>query len=149
MKELRCPNCALEFDSCARFCTQCACRLQPIDISCNMCGLSCRLGHDETPSSGLHGLIYQKIRGYYESTAGNGYGALDDDTTYTFSLCEFCLDWLFSKFQLKVSVSDYSGRQTEQQHFRPAAQRVAEDEWRKMKKEFTEEHDKRAAARNK
>jgi len=111
---------------------------------CNMCGLLCTLGDEATGAD--YGLINARASGGYESTPGNGHGALDDCTHYTFSLCEFCLDWLFSRFKVPVKVDDYvSGEEAEP--WRPAAQRVAEDEWRKMKQEFQTEHDKRAAAR--
>lgn len=111
-----------------------------------MCGLSCALRDDGHPCWGNHGLINQTVSGGYESTPGNGSGALDDATNYNFSLCEFCLDWLFQQFKVPVETSDYmSGGEIEP--WRPASQRVSEDDWRKMKQKFQTEHDKRAMAR--
>ena len=73
---------------------------------CNLCGLSCVIGPSESPASGPHGLIEATVTGGYESTPGNGCGALDDMVRHSFSLCEFCLDWLFSKFNVPVAVDD-------------------------------------------
>jgi hypothetical protein len=115
------------------------------DPICNMCGLSCTIGHVESirePS----GLIDQSVSGGYPSTPGNGYGALDDTTSYRFSLCEFCLDWLFSQFTVLPTTSNYmDGDDTGP--FRPAQQRVAQDEWRKSKQEFYDEFKRRNKAR--
>ncbi len=55
---------------------------------CNMCGELCSLG----PQRNKGGLVNQTVDGNYDSTPGNGQGALDDCTSYRFSLCEFCLD---------------------------------------------------------
>lgn len=146
MKELKCPDCGIIFDSVARFCTQCATPLELIDVTCNLCGMTCQLGSECNPTSGLYGLIKQTVNGGYESTPGNGLGALDDCTSYTFSLCEFCLDWLFSQFKIPVEVHDYlSG--VEPKPWRPAAERVAQDEWRRTKELFSKEHDRRKKAR--
>jgi hypothetical protein len=112
---------------------------------CNLCGLTSVLGHEDSPAAGPHGLIDCTVYGGYESTPGNGYGALDDCTKYTFSLCEFCLDWLFQQFVKPVAISGYAGEGAEQ--WKPAASRVAEDDWREMKTEFRTEHERRAAAR--
>jgi hypothetical protein len=132
---------------------------------CNLCGLSCNL-----KNWGPEGLIDAVVIGGYESTPGNGSGALDDMTRYRFSICEFCLDWLFTKFRIPVVVddpmNDYlldDGETIEEglermgvvqilerpqpNPWRPAAQRVAEDDWRKMKDEFYAEAARRSAAR--
>lgn len=114
---------------------------------CNLCGLTCVLGHEGHPSHGPHGLINQAVSGGYESTPGNGYGALDDTTRYRFSLCEFCLDWLFSQFQIPVSVEDYMAPGEKIEPWAPAQERVVRDDWRKMKAEFQSEHDRREVAR--
>lgn len=136
-----CRNCPTAHDDDAKFCKNCGKKVER-EATCNRCGLSCALGRDENC-----GLINQTVSGGYESTAGNGLGALDDCTRYTFSLCEFCLDWLFAQFKVPVKLDDYmSGGESEE--WRPAAQRVAEDDWRKMKQEFQTEHDKRETARN-
>ena len=75
---------------------------------CNLCRLTTWVGPDsEMACSEANGLIDAHASGGYESTPGNGHGALDDITTYHFSLCEFCLDWLFSKFMLPVKMTDY------------------------------------------
>ncbi len=116
------------------------------DILCNMCGLTCRLDPKESET---HGLIKETVSGGYESTPGNGDGALDDCTRYTFSLCEFCLDHMFSQFKIPVGVDDYihSGPKDEPEVFRPAQQRVTEDDWRQMKERFFAEFNRRNAAR--
>jgi len=135
---------------------------------CNLCGLTLCLG-----SAGYrapHGLVNAKVVGGYSSTPGNGEGALDDLDGYKFSLCEFCLDWLFGKFavpvetyapmneflmevgetveealkkrgMVKLSPSDEPGP------WRPAAQRVQEEEWRKDKEQFFAEKARRDKAR--
>jgi hypothetical protein len=116
---------------------------------CNRCGLSCELG--DTGSIG--GIIRRTVCGGYYSTPGNGRGALDDLDGYTFSLCEFCCDWLFQTFVIPVEVSEVSVENERlispdgEQRYRPAAQRVEEDEWRRMKDEFRAEWTRRAAAR--
>lgn len=143
----------------------------PKDTLCNLCGLSCSLGPKDSPAYGNHGLIDTTVIGGYESTPGNGWGALDDMDRYRFSLCEFCLDWLFSQFKIPVAMdgpmNDYllqPGESIEDglnkrgvvqlmevpqpPPWKPAAQRVAEDDWRKMKQEFFEEAVKRSNARN-
>lgn len=113
------------------------------DRLCNFCGLTCKLNEEDSGS----GLIDAAVSGGYDSTPGNGEGALDDCTRYHFSLCEFCLDWLFTQFALAPVVSSYVNSDFED--FRPAAKRVAEDEWRKGKEEFFKEFEKRNAARAK
>ncbi len=113
------------------------------DILCNMCGLTCRLDPEVTET---YGLIKSTVSGGYESTPGNGDGALDDCTRYTFSLCEFCLDFMFSNFKIPV-VSDNYTHPEGLELFRPAAQRVAEDEWRGMKERFQAEFTRRNDAR--
>lgn len=142
-----------------------------VETLCNLCGLSCILGSEGSPARGEHGLIDVAAVGGYESTPGNGYGALDDLTRYRFSLCEFCLDWLFAQFVIPVAVdspmNDYllmpdetleEGmtrmgmvqllRQDDPEPWRPAAQRVQEDEWRSYKEEFFAEAKRREEARN-
>jgi hypothetical protein len=137
---ITCKHCMVDNDDDARFCKQCGKRAE-IAATCNMCGETCRINTEN------YGMTNAKVSGGYESTAGNGHGALDDCETYTFSLCEFCLDWLFSKFKVPVDITDYMNG-SEPGTYVPAAQRVATDECRKMKDEFTAEHDKRAALRN-
>lgn len=112
---------------------------------CNLCGLTCNLS-DEPHYIDRGGLIEEIIRGGYLSTAGNGNGALDDCTFYEFSLCEFCLDWLFAKFKIPVKTGDYD--LDDHQEWRPAFQRVMEDSWRTLKEQFFEEYNKRNKARS-
>jgi len=112
---------------------------------CNLCGLPCSAG------KGRHidheaGLIDASVTGGYESTPGNGYGALDDASTYRFSLCEFCLDWLFSQFKVPVVVNDYTAGRSEV--WCPAAERVKKDDWRTGKDVFFKEAARREKARN-
>jgi len=141
----------------------------PDDPMCNLCGLSCVLGLP-SPARGPHGLLDAQVIGGYESTPGNGCGAVDDMTRYTFNLCEFCLDWLFERFKVPVKtddpMNDYMLREGEsvaegvermgvvrvmghcdKPAWRPATQRVFDDEWRRDKQEFYAERDKRKAAR--
>lgn len=117
---------------------------RPVPI-CNLCGLSCLLRKEEgSGMAEVGGLLNAEVWGGYESTPGNGSGALDDTTQYRFSLCEFCLDWLFEQFQVPVSTSDGC---LETVAWRPAAERIDRDEWRKMKEPFFAEQRKRAEAR--
>jgi hypothetical protein len=110
----------------------------------------------------MGGLLRQIVRGGYSSTAGNGDGALDDGTSYRFSLCEFCLDWLFAQFKVPVETSDYSinfsedfsardtfDRDPVREPWEPAHVRVARDEWRRGKEQFCEEAERRSIARSK
>ncbi len=110
---------------------------------CNLCGQSCELTSDNTG-----GLIEASVSGGWDSTAGNGYGALDDMTSYTFSLCEFCLDFLFAQFQIPVRSWDaISG---EEEEWKPAAVRVTEMAGTsKFKDHFFKEFAKRVEARRK
>lgn len=135
-------------------------REQVKEVTCNWCGLSCALGPPECPSYEMGGLINAIVRGGYSSTAGNGDGALDDMTSYRFSLCEFCLDWLFTQFRVPVEVSDYTFSDDLRGKDRfdvddvgpawePAVVRVAKDDWRSLKQRFCEEAERRAQARNK
>ena len=63
--------------------------------ACNLCGRSMGLDDPSPDAAAPHGLVNASAVGGYCSTPGNGSGALDDLDCYTFSLCEFCLDWLF------------------------------------------------------
>jgi hypothetical protein len=117
------------------------------NIDCNLCGLSCALGDPDHPAYDMGGLINARVSGGYESTPGNGRGALDDCTSYSFSLCEFCLDWLFMKFKKPVQAASYTSAETEV--WQPAVVRVVRDDWRKMKDEFCKEAERRAQARSK
>lgn len=119
------------------------------DPICNLCGLSCVFEKDcyGPGLDAIGGLINAKVDGGYESTPGNGHGALDDGTSYHFSLCEFCLDWLFSQFEIPVKVDCYMGPE-DIAAWRPAAQRVAEDDWRRMKDAFRTEYERRIVGRN-
>lgn len=108
---------------------------------CNMCGEACGV-----PEFGHRlGLIQCAVSGGYDSTPGNGHGALDDLTVYEFSLCEFCLDWLFTRFRRPPRTWSYSDGKPET--FRPAAERVRDDDWRRHKDEFFAESERRAALR--
>lgn len=106
---------------------------------CNLCGHTCEINSSD------HGLIQAKVSGGYNSTPGNGFGALDDCTTYQFSFCEFCLDFLFQNSVVKPNVCD-SNNCTPSEFVR-ATTRVMNDEWRKMKKEFFDESSKRMKSR--
>jgi hypothetical protein len=112
---------------------------------CNLCGEPCAFGsHPDEPL----GLIDAVVQGGEASTPGNGSGALDDLTSYTFSLCEFCLDWVFSQCRIPPEVRVVNADPPEDiEIFRPAEQRVREDEWRTYKSDFFKERDWRNAAR--
>lgn len=113
---------------------------------CNLCGHLCSLAdHNGQVLDHAAGLIDAHVSGGYHSTAGNGFGALDDITSYRFNLCEFCLDWLFTQFVVPVETSCYLSGEAEP--FRPAEERVRNDEWRKMKEEFFTELEKRTLCR--
>jgi hypothetical protein len=115
------------------------------ETRCNLCGLSCQLGDKSPPINFVenYGLIGANVVGGYFSTPGNGYGALDDMVDYRFSMCEFCLDWLFTQFTIPVKISGT------EEAFKPAIQRVFEDDWRKEKETFYQEYLKRSNARSK
>jgi len=115
------------------------------DIKCNLCGLSCMLGTDD-PFRGSHGLLNIEVIGGYDSTPGNGYGTLGDMSGYKFSFCEYCLDWIFKQCKVPIAVRDVCSNTPEP--WRPAGQRVLEDEWRKDKTTFFEEEAKHNAARS-
>lgn len=119
------------------------------EVFCNLCGLSCVVCTAQEGYIGQNqhgGLINAKVVGSYHSTPGNGDGALDDCTEYTFSLCEFCLDYLFCKLKIPVKVFDYiSGVEEE---WESAENRVKNAEWRRHKEEFMKEFNYRNAARN-
>jgi len=110
---------------------------------CNACGLSCSLRSPQGPYPS--GLVEATVSGGYESTAGNGYGALDDLTTYTFSLCEFCLDALFSQLRVPPRVAQM-GTPSEGE-YESAADRIRTQPWRAMGDLFREESARRARRR--
>lgn len=120
---------------------------------CNLCGLPCDIYGSipeeiRTPS----GLTDAKVTGGYDSTPGNGFGALDDCYQYKFSLCEWCLDWLFEQFIIppeEKGVGAFSHLDGPPIEWKPARQRVEEDDWRTLKKEFAEEYKRRNQARSK
>jgi len=116
-------------------------------MTCNLCGLSCRLTGPGSDFNELSGLIDCKVSGGYDSTPGNGAGALDDTTQYEFSLCEFCLDWLFVQFKVPVEVSDYMNPDSPKEKWVSAKDRVCKDDWRGMKTVFFDEFKKRNQAR--
>ena len=116
-------------------------------VQCNLCGLSCTIGAPgDKWQDRRAGLIEAKVVGGYESTPGNGWGALDDCTSYTFSLCEFCLDWLFTR--CKVPPKTFYRVGSDEPPWRPAAERVKDDDWRRLKDEFRQESERRRKARD-
>lgn len=110
------------------------------EVLCNWCGHPCNLGPWNIP----HGLVNVEVRGGFSSTPGNGFGALDDSNGYHFSLCEFCLDYLFGQFKIHVAVTTLEG---EREPWIPASVRVDRDEWRKSKTRFHMEKDQRDSDR--
>lgn len=111
---------------------------------CNFCGLTCTLP-DPDAQDRAYGLIHAKVQGGYSSTPGNGHGALDDLDTYSFSLCEFCLDHLFTQFVIPPRVQSH--HDDFPKPFRSACQRIAEDAWRRFNDESIEQLNERADAR--
>lgn len=114
---------------------------------CNLCGESCYFTQDNRSADDKrfgsnYGLIDCTVSGGYESTPGNGHGALDDLETYTFSMCEFCLDWLFKLFKIPPSLTDPDEK------FVPAEVRVKNEDWRRQKRLFAECYGRRELARN-
>jgi hypothetical protein len=151
-----CTKCSRAVDRDDKYCKSCGSELgAPPETDCNLCGLTCAIGENDFRSD--HGLLNIYVSGGYASTPGNGHGALDDMTDYNFSLCEFCLDWLFSRFKIPVKVSEYGIGSDEdglyavhgknREEWRSAKQRIEEDEWRKYKRESLDEIERRAAAR--
>jgi hypothetical protein len=105
---------------------------------CNMCaqeseGLEC--------NSILNNF---KVSGGYDSTPANGYGALDDMTDYEFSLCEYCLDYLFKQFLIAPKV--YFIPSIAEEKFIPAEVRV-EMSNHNYKEDFFTEYNRRASFR--
>jgi hypothetical protein len=79
--------------------------------TCNLCGESCLLplpGGDAHGTSN-HGLIRALVTGGYFSHPGRFSGALEDMTAYQFSICEFCLDWLFCQAKIPPRTFCWSG----------------------------------------
>lgn len=113
---------------------------EPAIPVCNLCGELC--GHTEAWDP--MGLINCRVVGGYCSTPGIGFGALDDCTSYVFSLCEFCLDSLFVKFKVKPLVEIHG----EPEEFRSAVERVKNDDWRHLKDQFFDEEFLRRKKRN-
>jgi hypothetical protein len=113
------------------------------DHQCNLCGLSCSLDDEDNPTGASYGLLDQKVSGGYSSTPGNGAGALDDSMEYTFSLCEFCLDWLFVQCKIPPKVYCYIDGKSDT--WRSARQRITQDDWRRFKEKslaLLDRHDK-------
>jgi hypothetical protein len=117
------------------------------EILCNLCGESCALeSSDPNDRIEFGGLLNQLVMGGYFSTPGNGSGALDDFVSYHFSLCEFCLDWLFGQFKI-VPTTDDPTDTNYKEPWRPATQRVKEDDWRNQKDKFYAEANRRSIKR--
>lgn len=68
--------------------------IKKLPVFCNKCGNSCQIKDKHTKDN--YGLINAKIHGGYNSPK------LEDCTSYTFSLCEFCLSELFQTFKIKI-----------------------------------------------
>jgi hypothetical protein len=118
----------------------CGCKPIAEATLCNLCGETCALNEDPLD---LGGLIDARVSGGYFSTPGNGNGALDDMTTYTFSLCEFCLDWLFAQCQRQVKVINYDG----DEKWASAEERLRADSWRQGRERTLAEIRRRADLR--
>jgi hypothetical protein len=112
-------------------------------MTCNVCGHSLQL----EPNTPRVGLVDAEVQGSFHSTPGNGSGALDDCTRYRFSICEFCIDWLFTQCRIPPQVIDMHGDPDSPTQWVPAGQRVAQDEWRTMKLKYSDEARIRAMSR--
>jgi hypothetical protein len=112
-------------------------------MTCNVCGHSLQL----EPNGPRCGLVDAEVQGGYSSTPGNGSGALDDCTSYKFSVCEFCLDWLFTQCRIPPEVIEMHGDPDTPAQWKPAGQRVTEDAWRTQKREYSDEARIRAMSR--
>lgn len=66
------------------------------DVICNRCGNTCK----PPDASDFYGLIEARVSGGYWSPR------LGDMRVYVFSLCENCLDELFSTFKIDPLVDD-------------------------------------------
>jgi hypothetical protein len=116
---------------------------------CNFCGETCEIVGDSTGEIKENsGLIDANVSGGYGSTPGNGNGTLDDCTKYTFSLCEWCLDWLFEQFKTPPTTSDYMSPDEAAEPYIPAVERVTLDSWRVKKKKFFDERRRRMIKRH-
>jgi len=73
-----------------------------IDILCNKCGKSLKRIISTCGQYNYCGLMEITVKGCY------GSDPLEDLKSYTFSLCENCLDELFKSFKLPVKEEDYS-----------------------------------------
>jgi len=71
-------------------------QIEVIDtITCNNCGLT-------KPTAEFTGLEEVSVKGHFVSEV------LNDETKYTFSLCEHCLKELFDGFQYPVEEVEYN-----------------------------------------
>lgn len=104
-------------------------------MTCNVCGHPLQL----EPNGPRCGLVDAEVEGGFDSTPGNGSGALDDCTKYKFSVCEFCLDWLFTQCKIPPEVIEMHGDPDSTPQWRPAGLRVATDAWRKQKQKYSDE----------
>ena len=73
-------------------------KVQIDDILCNACGKSCK----DRSDMNFEGLIETSITGGYASKLG-------DQITYTFSICEDCLEKLFESFKIPAEEFDSLG----------------------------------------
>lgn len=108
------------------------------EVLCNWCGHSCTidLSVGPDPIQESCGLINATVIGGFGSTPGNGDGALDDMQAYQFSLCEFCLDYLFQCFKTPPLCYDAWGGTIHPEPWLSAADRIRKDEWRTQVAEF-------------
>ncbi len=127
----------------------CAICAEILNVKCNLCGHLCALGEakQNEPDRMLGGLLGAQVNGGHYSTAGNGYGALEDGCSYRFSLCEFCLDWLFNQFKVPVKVHDYIDGDPAK--WEAADERVKRYAGKPLAEVYRVEADKRAKSRGK
>lgn len=102
---------------------------------CNLCGQTCAMFLCSDNDGNLiyenEGLISASVSGGYPSTPGNGEGTLDDMTLYTFSLCEYCLEFLFSHMIIPPQLGDAFNNGPIDKVYLPALERIKKDSWRR------------------
>lgn len=71
-----------------------------VERTCNLCGCGCGDGFKKGPLNFNKGLIDATVTGGYSSPI------IPDMTSHTFSLCEYCVVWLFDVFLIKHKFTD-------------------------------------------
>lgn len=104
---------------------------------CNMCGESTILALE--PVVDIGGLDNCEVIGGYFSSA------LEDCSKYKFSICEFCLDYLFERFKIPPKI--FCTIDGDYRKFTTAKERFQTSNQKKLATEFFEEYEKRNKVR--